>query len=221
VVAGTTVEGASLGSVRLFCVGSASHSGGGHDWLGHCSGLFSLVRRGLSQPLCWRTRQVRALLWPLLAWWAWPQPATVVAGTTDEGAALASVRTPRRTSQQSPEQRPHHSFPPLICLSKPTPTKRSEARSALLFVVHATQWLAEPTKTYRTGARAAPSPSVPATTVSGCSHADQANRGLSIALNFRARHHSGCLTPRRTSEQRPEQRLNFHARQHSGCLIPR
>jgi hypothetical protein len=34
---------------------------------------------------------VRALLWPLLPWSAWAQPATVVAGTTDEGAGLASV----------------------------------------------------------------------------------------------------------------------------------
>jgi hypothetical protein len=34
---------------------------------------------------------VRAMLWPLLSQSAWAQPATRVAGTTVEGAALASV----------------------------------------------------------------------------------------------------------------------------------
>ena len=34
---------------------------------------------------------MRALLWPLLARLAWAQPQTVVAGTSGEGAALASV----------------------------------------------------------------------------------------------------------------------------------
>jgi hypothetical protein len=34
---------------------------------------------------------VRALLWPRFACWAWTHPATVVAGRTFEGAALASV----------------------------------------------------------------------------------------------------------------------------------
>ena len=33
-----------------------------------------------------------ALSWPLLAWSAFAQPATVVADTTGEGAAMASVR---------------------------------------------------------------------------------------------------------------------------------
>ena len=33
-----------------------------------------------------------ALFWPLFAWSAWPQAATVEAGTTDEDAALDSVR---------------------------------------------------------------------------------------------------------------------------------
>ena len=32
-----------------------------------------------------------AMLWPLFGWSARAQPASVVAGTTDEGAALASV----------------------------------------------------------------------------------------------------------------------------------
>jgi hypothetical protein len=35
---------------------------------------------------------VKALLWPLFAWSAWAQTATVVAGKRGEGAALASVR---------------------------------------------------------------------------------------------------------------------------------
>jgi hypothetical protein len=35
---------------------------------------------------------VRTLLWSLFARSAWAQPATVVAGTTVQGAALASVR---------------------------------------------------------------------------------------------------------------------------------
>jgi hypothetical protein len=35
---------------------------------------------------------VKALLWPLVAWSAWAQSATVVEGTTEEGADLASVR---------------------------------------------------------------------------------------------------------------------------------
>jgi hypothetical protein len=34
---------------------------------------------------------VRALLWPLFSRIAWAKPVTVVAGTTVEGAALASV----------------------------------------------------------------------------------------------------------------------------------
>jgi hypothetical protein len=86
--------------------------------LGRRSGLCSIDLRGLSQPLFWRARQVRALLWPLFArsaWaqpspvlasrqvWAllwplfarsaWAQPDTVVAGTTGVGAALAFVRS--------------------------------------------------------------------------------------------------------------------------------
>jgi hypothetical protein len=56
-----------MDSVRSVGVGSASH------W--------------------WRAREVRALLWQLFARSAWPQTATVVASTTGEGAALASVRS--------------------------------------------------------------------------------------------------------------------------------
>jgi hypothetical protein len=36
---------------------------------------------------------MRAQLLPLFAWSAWAQPATVVAGTTVQGAAPASVRS--------------------------------------------------------------------------------------------------------------------------------
>jgi hypothetical protein len=39
VLAGTRDKGAALSSVRAFGVGSASHSGGGHDRRGRCSGL--------------------------------------------------------------------------------------------------------------------------------------------------------------------------------------
>jgi hypothetical protein len=35
---------------------------------------------------------MRAMLWPLYAWSACAQPDTVLAGTTFEGAAMASVR---------------------------------------------------------------------------------------------------------------------------------
>jgi hypothetical protein len=118
VVAGRTGEVAALGSFRSVGMGSASHCGGGDDISGRCSVLFSLCRRGLSQPRWWLTRQVRALLWPLFAqsawaqaatWWfarqvrallwplfdrsAWAQPATELAGTTVEGAALDSIRS--------------------------------------------------------------------------------------------------------------------------------
>jgi hypothetical protein len=51
VLAGTTGEGAGLISSRLVVVDSDSHCGGGHDRLGSCSGLCSLGRRGLNQPM--------------------------------------------------------------------------------------------------------------------------------------------------------------------------
>jgi hypothetical protein len=35
---------------------------------------------------------VSALLWPLISWLAWAQPATVVVGITVEAAALASLQ---------------------------------------------------------------------------------------------------------------------------------
>jgi hypothetical protein len=36
---------------------------------------------------------VRTLIWPLFDWSAWAQKATVVAGTANEGVALASIRS--------------------------------------------------------------------------------------------------------------------------------
>jgi hypothetical protein len=116
VVAGTKCEGVALASVRTVGVGSHSHCGGGLCRRGRCSGHCSLGRREHSQPLLWRARQVRALLWPpigrrglsyrlwrrarklrALLWRlfprsAWAQPATVLVDTTVEGASLASFR---------------------------------------------------------------------------------------------------------------------------------
>jgi hypothetical protein len=60
--------------------------------------------------------------------------------------------------------------------------------------------------TVGTEVRAAPSPVLPANTVAGRGHAEHANRGQRSALSFRSRHHSGWLEPRRSSEQRPDQR---------------
>jgi hypothetical protein len=51
VVESTTDEDASLASVRLVGEGSASHCGGGNVKLELCSGLCSIGRCGLSQPL--------------------------------------------------------------------------------------------------------------------------------------------------------------------------
>jgi hypothetical protein len=92
VVSITKFEGGPLASVPSVGVGSGKHCGGGHDGRGRCSGLCSLHRRGLRQPLWWWARHVRALLWPLFVRSAWAQPATVVAGTTGKGASLATGR---------------------------------------------------------------------------------------------------------------------------------
>jgi hypothetical protein len=86
----------------------------------------------------------------------------------------------RRRSEQRTEQRPQISCPPTQWLAKRAPKNRSEARGT-------------------------PSPVVPASTVAGSAQADQANRGQRSAHTCRARHPSGCLSPRRTSKQRPEQ----------------
>jgi hypothetical protein len=88
VVAGTTGEDAALASVRSAGVGSASHCGGEHDRCGLLSGLYSAGRRGIKTTLWWGPRQVRVLLRPLFARWAWAQNRTVVAGTKGEGATM-------------------------------------------------------------------------------------------------------------------------------------
>jgi hypothetical protein len=67
------------------------------------------------------------------------------------------------------------------------------------------QWLAEPTPTERIEARAKSSNVVPVNTVTGLTYSDRDNGGQSNALNCRVRHQSGWLSPRRPSEQRPEQ----------------
>jgi hypothetical protein len=94
VVASTTVEGAGLASVQLVGVGPTSHcfwrarqekallwplfatsSGAqpatvvsGPTGRGRCFGLYSFRGRELSQRLCWRIRQLWALLWLLFVW---------------------------------------------------------------------------------------------------------------------------------------------------------
>jgi hypothetical protein len=99
VVAGTTGEGAALASFRSVGVGSASHYRGGHGRWVRCSAICYLDRRRLSQPLWWRERQVRALLRPLFARSASRQLATLVAGRTGEGDALACLLDRRRLRQ--------------------------------------------------------------------------------------------------------------------------
>jgi hypothetical protein len=93
VEADKTCEGAHLAFVSSVFLSSVSHCGGGHDRSWSCSGLCSLGRGGIVQRLeAGAKREVRALLWPLLAWSSWSQPATLVAGTTGQRAALASLR---------------------------------------------------------------------------------------------------------------------------------
>jgi hypothetical protein len=93
VEAGTKCEGAAIASVCSVGVGTASHCGGGHVKRWRCFSICSLGRRGLTNPLFWWARLLRALLWPLFAVSAWALPATVEACTTGEDDALASVRS--------------------------------------------------------------------------------------------------------------------------------
>ena len=92
VMAGVTCEVAALASDRSAGVGLRSHCRGGHDSCGRCSGLGSLRRLGIRDALLWRARQVRALIWFLIAWSAWTQQATVVARKKVEGAAPGLFR---------------------------------------------------------------------------------------------------------------------------------
>jgi hypothetical protein len=59
---------------------------------GRGSGLCSIGRREIRLPLCWLERQVRVMVWPLSVYFAWVQKSSVMAGTTSQGDALASVR---------------------------------------------------------------------------------------------------------------------------------
>jgi hypothetical protein len=72
VVADTT-GGALLWPLFAWSAWAQPATGGGHDWFGHCFGLCSLVRRGLSHPLWWWARLLSAFLWPLFAWSAGAQ----------------------------------------------------------------------------------------------------------------------------------------------------
>jgi hypothetical protein len=65
-VAGTTGEGADLASVPSVGVGSTSICGGGKTDEALLGPLFSLSA-WVQQPPCWLARQVRELLWPLVA----------------------------------------------------------------------------------------------------------------------------------------------------------
>jgi hypothetical protein len=91
VVAGTTVEGCDLASVRLVDV-LRKPLLWGQFWCWRCLCIFELGRRWLGQPLWWQGSQLKALLMTLSARSDWAQTATVVAESTREGAALASDR---------------------------------------------------------------------------------------------------------------------------------
>ena len=80
--------------------------------------------------------------------------------------------SPLRTKKQRPEQRPH-----LSC--------------------QLIEWLDEPTITKRTETRTTPSHVMPANTVAGSAHSDQANIAQSSTLICRVRHHSGLLSQSR------------------------
>jgi hypothetical protein len=100
-VAGLTGVCAALASVRSVGINTTTHCVVGQVWLGRFYGLCSLGLRALRQPLWWRARQVRTLLWPLFSRSAWEQPATVVAGTSGESAAVASFSIGRRGLSRS------------------------------------------------------------------------------------------------------------------------
>jgi hypothetical protein len=87
-VAGTKFERAALASVRLVGESSASHCVGGHYRCERCSGLCSVGRLDLRQPLLSRARLVKVMLWPMFAWSARTQAATVVTCTKVEGVTL-------------------------------------------------------------------------------------------------------------------------------------
>jgi hypothetical protein len=114
--------------------------------------------------------------------------------------------TPTKGTEAIPDQRPfisarQHSD----CMSPRRPKyQRPEERPQLSYPQ--TQWVARPTPTERTETRATPSSIVPASTVADRAKANRANRGQNSALTYRARQRNGWLSPRRTRNQRPEQR---------------
>ena len=122
---------------------------------------------------------------------------------------------------QRTERRPQKSCSPKQCLAVPTTNKRPEAEAAPSPVEPPPLWLPVPKTTKPTAAREATSPVLPATTVAGCAHADQANRGQRSALNFLACHHSRWLYSRRQRDQRPVQIPYLLFPPHSGCLSTR
>ena len=83
-LADTIVEGAVLTSDSSFGVGSAIHCGIGHVTQVRCSVLCSIGRRVFIQLLWWLTRQVRSLLWTLVAFSASFQTVTEMTDTTVE-----------------------------------------------------------------------------------------------------------------------------------------
>ena len=92
VEAGTTHDNAPLAFVRLVSVVLSSHIGGRQDKWGRCSALFAWWASDQASTVV-EARQVKALIRPVIAWSAWAQPTTVVAVTTGEGAAVASVHS--------------------------------------------------------------------------------------------------------------------------------
>jgi hypothetical protein len=128
-------------------------------------------------------------------------PSTTVSGRTHAERAVSDLNivltsrshyhsgclSPHKTSVRSPEQQPHLSCPP-------------------------PQWLAKLTPTERTEARAAPSILVPAIIVTGRAHSERKNRGQRSDLTCRAQHHSDWVSPRRPSEEWPEQRTHLSCR---------
>ena len=51
-----------------------------------------MVSEGSASHCFWRARKLLALIWPLIAWYAWAQPATVVVSIIFESACIISVR---------------------------------------------------------------------------------------------------------------------------------
>jgi hypothetical protein len=134
---------------------------------------------------------VRALHWHLFARLAWAQPASVAAGTTGEGAAMASVPTPTKRTVTRVSHSPVVPATTVAGWAHATQANRGQ-RCALTFRARhhsgglgprrpseqipeqrphlsspPPQWLADPSPADITEARAASSNVVPANTVAG------------------------------------------------------